>query len=127
MLLFRDKARRISSKEMEMLWYSNKNESQSLFTGVNYNIYGNPPGFCWDLICNDEPLVDDKDSHSYNLDQRIADFLDYVRKQSEAYQTHNIALTMGEDFQYSVSLKSLYNGSIVRAILLQFLKVSSSI
>ena len=88
---------------MEMIWYSNKNESQSLFTGINYNIYGNPPGFCWDLICNDEPLVDDKDSHSYNLDQRITDFLDYVKKQSEAYQTHNIALTMGEDFQYSVS------------------------
>ena len=101
----RDKSRRMSTKEMEMIWYSNKNQSQSLFTGINYNIYAQPPGFCWDLICNDEPLVDDVDSHSYNLDTRIPDFIDYVWKQAESYQSNNIALTMGEDFQYSVISK----------------------
>ena len=100
--IFRDKIRRSSSKEMEMIWSTNKNGTQNLFTGINYNIYAPPPGFCWDLICNDEPLVDDLDSHSYNLDKRIHDFIDYVKIQAQSYQTNNIALTMGEDFQYSV-------------------------
>ena len=113
----RDKSRRMSTKEMEMIWYSNKNQSQSLFTGINYNIYAQPPGFCWDLICNDEPLVDDVDSHSYNLDTRIPDFIDYVWKQAESYQTNNIALTMGEDFQYSVISEIIFSNFITFIIL----------
>ena len=100
--VFRDKSRRMSSKEMEMIWYSNKNNSQHLFTGINYNVYGPPPDFCWDLLCNDEPLVDDPESHSFNLDRRLSQLVKYVRGQAEAYRTNNIALTMGEDFQYSV-------------------------
>ena len=104
-LILRDKIRRLLSKEMETIWYSNKNGGQHLFTGINYNVYGPPPGFCWDLLCNDEPLVDDIDSHSYNLDRKISDFIEYVREQAKSYQTNSIALTMGEDFQYSVSYR----------------------
>ena len=92
----------MSSKEMEMIWYSNKNNSQHLFTGINYNVYGPPPEFCWDLLCNDEPLVDDPESHSFNLDRRLSQLVKYVKEQAESYRTNNIALTMGEDFQYSV-------------------------
>ena len=85
-----------------MIWYSNKNNSQHLFTGINYNVYGPPPEFCWDLLCDDEPLVDDPESHSFNLDRRLSQLVKYAREQAEAYRTNNIALTMGEDFQYSV-------------------------
>jgi lysosomal alpha-mannosidase len=28
-----------------------------LFTGVNYNGYGPPDGFCFDRGCNDEPIM----------------------------------------------------------------------
>lgn len=94
--------RRLSSKEMEMIWSTNKNGTQNIFTGINYNIYGPPPGICWDLLCNDDPLVDGYESQSYNLDQRIQEFIEYIKLQAQSYQTNNIALTMGEDFQYSV-------------------------
>ena len=88
---------------METVWYSNKNLSQHLFTGVLYNQYSPPPGFCWDILCNDEPLVDDPESHSYNLDRRIASFVSYVKGQASHFKTNNVALTMGMDFHYSVN------------------------
>ena len=91
------------SKEMETIWYSNKNETQHLFTGVLYNQYSPPPGFCWDILCNDEPIVDDPDSPSYNVDQRISNFINYVINQSNSFKTNNVAITMGMDFHYSVS------------------------
>ena len=27
-------------------------------SGVLWDNYGPPPGFCWDLICNDAPIMD---------------------------------------------------------------------
>ena len=93
----------MSSKEMETIWYSNKGNTQSLFTGVNYNGYSPPPGFCWDILCNDEPLVDDKDSHSYNIDRKIPQFVSYLKQQANSFKSNNIAITMGMDFHYSVS------------------------
>ena len=27
-------------------------------SGVLWDHYGPPPGFCWDLICNDAPIMD---------------------------------------------------------------------
>ena len=94
----------MKDKEMETVWYSNKNLSQHLFTGVLYNQYSPPPGFCWDILCNDEPLVDDLESHSFNLDRRISDFITYVKGQASHFKTNNIALTMGMDFHYSVKV-----------------------
>ena len=113
---FRDKNRRMYEQEMETVWYSNKNLSQHLFTGVLYNQYSPPPGFCWDILCNDEPLVDDPESHSYNLDRRISSFISYVKDQANHFKTNNVALTMGMDFHYSVNIVALSNG-IVRLIL----------
>ena len=90
---------------MEMIWYTNKNNTQSLFTGVLYNIYVSPPGFCWDIICNDDPIVDDKESKIYNIDERILSFINYVKTQANSLKTNNVAVTMGDDFRYSVSFK----------------------
>ena len=78
----RDKGRRQISREMETIWYTNKNNTQHLFTGVLYNHYSPPPGFCWDLFCDDDPIVDDKESKSYNIDERILSFINYVKTQT---------------------------------------------
>ena len=43
----------------------------SLFTAVNYNLYQPPPGFCFDIYCNDEPIIDDPKSKDYNVDRRV--------------------------------------------------------
>ena len=93
----------MGTNEMEMIWYSNKDETQSLFTGVLYNQYSPPPGFCWDILCNDVPIVDNPESHSYNAEERIESFVSYVKHQAQSFKTNNVAITMGMDFHYSVS------------------------
>lgn len=42
-----------------------------LFTGVLYNTYSAPPGFCFDALCHDEPIIDDKNSPEYNADRQV--------------------------------------------------------
>ena len=32
-------------------------DKADLFTGVLYNGYGPPGGFCWDQFCNDDPIM----------------------------------------------------------------------
>lgn len=71
-----------------------------LFTGVMYNTYSPPPGFCFDLLCNDEPIVDDKKSPMYNVPERISKFFDYLDNVTKNYATNNVIITMGEDFNY---------------------------
>lgn len=72
-----------------------------LFTGVNYNLYQAPSGFCFDVLCGDEPIIDNPKSKDFNVHKRVTDFLRYCKEQSEAYgETGNIMLTMGGDFTY---------------------------
>lgn len=37
-----------------------------------YNTYSPPRGFCFDLLCSDEPIIDDKKSPDYNVDRRVS-------------------------------------------------------
>lgn len=46
-------------------------EAGSLFTGVNYNLYQAPDGFCFDILCGDEPIIDNVKSRDYNVEQRV--------------------------------------------------------
>lgn len=50
-------------------------EAGDLFTGVLYNNYGPPPGFCFDILCQDEPIIDDKRSYDYNVDRRVSVYI----------------------------------------------------
>jgi lysosomal alpha-mannosidase len=36
-----------------------------------YNTYSPPPGFCFDVLCADEPMIDDPDSPDYNIDRKV--------------------------------------------------------
>uniref|UniRef100_V9IGJ4 Lysosomal alpha-mannosidase n=1 Tax=Apis cerana TaxID=7461 RepID=V9IGJ4_APICE len=87
---------------MEFIWKgsSNLGSRADLFTVVLYNNYSPPPGFCYDVLCNDEPINDDLESPDYNVDERVNRFLQYAVHQSEVYRTNNIILTMGGDFTY---------------------------
>ena len=42
-----------------------------MFTGVNYNMYQPPPGFCFDVLCDDKPIVDNQESKEYNVESRV--------------------------------------------------------
>ena len=52
--------------------FSKPGESGSLFTGVNYNLYQPPPGFCFDVLCDDQPIVDNPKSKEYNVESRVS-------------------------------------------------------
>ena len=55
--------------------------SSWLFTGALYNGYGPPDGFCFDIFCGDDPIMDDRRMHDYNRDQKVQDFIKAVQDQ----------------------------------------------
>uniref|UniRef100_A0AAY4F1G4 Alpha-mannosidase n=1 Tax=Denticeps clupeoides TaxID=299321 RepID=A0AAY4F1G4_9TELE len=100
---YQDKARRMKTKEMEMLWRASDSLTPpmaDLFTGVLPNGYNPPDGFCWDQLCNDAPIRDDPQLEDFNVDDIVKRFLNVAHAQSEVYKTTHIIMTMGSDFQY---------------------------
>ncbi|XP_050677928.1 lysosomal alpha-mannosidase-like [Leptidea sinapis] len=99
---YQDKALRLKHSTMEMVWRGDDDlgKSSDLFTGVLYNTYSPPPGFCFDVLCDDEPIVDDEHSPMYNVEQKLKLFISYVKEQSRRYRSNNVIVTMGGDFTY---------------------------
>lgn len=98
-----DKRNRWNTKTMEMVWEGSQNlgEAARLFTGVLPNGYGPPPGFCFDILCSDEPIMDDPRLHDYNVDDKVDAFIKAAESEAEGYSSAgHILMTMGEDFNY---------------------------
>ena len=51
-----DHARRINESRLQMVWQPSESlgASADLFTGVMYNGYGQPNGFCFDTVCQND-------------------------------------------------------------------------
>lgn len=47
----------------------------NLFTAAMFNTYSPPPGFCFDVLCTDEPMIDDPDSPDHNIDRRVCNII----------------------------------------------------
>lgn len=95
-----DKDTRMNDLTMEMIWDASESMSGvSLFSGMLYNFYSDTPGFCFDILCTDEPIIDG-DSEENNVKQRVDDFISYAKNVSEVYITNHIMVPMGGDFQY---------------------------
>ncbi|XP_053677468.1 lysosomal alpha-mannosidase [Anopheles nili] len=98
---YQDKRERMTHKRAEMIWKTSANlEDSELFTGALYNLYQAPPGFCFDILCSDEPFMDSPYSAENNVKTKVDKFLYYVNLQAESYRSNNIQLTMGGDFTY---------------------------
>jgi hypothetical protein len=103
---YQDKAVRLDKKAMEMIWRPNQytgDKSVNIFTQVNYYHYSPPPGFCFDDVCRDEPIMDDPTLESYNLDVKSDTFANYFKSMGNHFRTTNLMHTLGEDFHYSNS------------------------
>ncbi|XP_030573183.1 lysosomal alpha-mannosidase-like [Drosophila novamexicana] len=95
-----EKSKRINEVALEMIWQSSESLSDSdLFTGLLYRHYSAPPGFCFDILCSDEPIIDSK-SYDNNVKSRVDDFISYVKTMSNSYRATHIMVPMGDDFQY---------------------------
>ncbi|KAH8389461.1 hypothetical protein KR200_005988, partial [Drosophila serrata] len=104
-----DKKKRLADLEMEMIWKSSEYlKNSNIFTGLLYNHYSAPPGFCFDIICADDPIIDG-DSFDNNVNKRVNDFLAYIKTMAKAFRANHIMVPMGDDFQYSAAAINFNN------------------
>ena len=86
-----------------------------LYTEVGIHHYSAPPGFCFDVGCDDEPIMDNPDLHDYNKDERIDTFLNIAREDFAKFKdgpaNKHLIYTMGEDFQVGNDFSQLLIGS----------------
>ncbi|XP_027051348.1 lysosomal alpha-mannosidase-like [Pocillopora damicornis] len=101
---YADKELRLKQQRMELVWRGsakNLETDSDIFTGVLYNNYAAPPGFCYDQSCKDaRPVQDDPNLFGFNVDETVERFVQETCAQASHYKTNHIILTMGEDFQY---------------------------
>lgn len=100
---YQDKLFRKERREMEQVWRASASlrpPSADLFTGVLPNNYNPPEGLCWDVLCADQPVVDDPRSPEYNAKELVSYFLKLANTQGQYYRTNHTVMTMGSDFQY---------------------------
>ena len=80
---FRDKDQRMINKTLDMIWKTGETlpglESE-LYTEVQIHHYEAPPGYCYDTLCQDEPIMDDPNLHDFNAVRLIDDFLKIVKQ-----------------------------------------------
>ena len=55
---YADKALRLNKSEMEIIWQGSQSlgSASDIFTGVLYNHYDPPTGFCFDIKCDNPPI-----------------------------------------------------------------------
>ncbi|CAF4750611.1 unnamed protein product [Rotaria sp. Silwood1] len=97
---YHDLIDRSVKRTREMVWQANPNlDRQSwLFTGILPLYYLSPPSFCFDITCSDQPIMDDKNLHDYNVPERVETFIGAALAQAKVYATNHIIMTMGGDF-----------------------------
>ncbi|XP_055592932.1 lysosomal alpha-mannosidase-like [Uranotaenia lowii] len=107
---WRDKTKRLEEKKAEMIWKSSVNlDDSELFTSVLYNHYSAPPGFCFDVLCNDDAFVDGQYSAENNVKEKIDQFVNFVTNMSQRYRSNNLIITMGDDFNYMDAIMNYKN------------------
>ncbi|XP_068153638.1 lysosomal alpha-mannosidase-like [Drosophila tropicalis] len=96
-----DKDTRMENLSLEMVWEASEslNDEAKLFTGLLYTYYWETPGFCFDVHCSDDPIIDG-DSYDNNVKSRVDDFIAYAKKVAAFFRTNHIMIPMGGDFQY---------------------------
>jgi alpha-mannosidase len=115
---YQDRSRRRNASECEGLWRtspaakttaaasgggddgdsSSERGGNSIFWGLTGSYrgnYGPPPGFCFDVLCDNEPLFG---TNSTRLLERVNDFLREIQLQSSETKGNHILITMGTDF-----------------------------
>ena len=114
---YKDKEERKKSRQLQMMWEGG--EDSEIFTGVFDTHYSAPTGFCWDILCTDEPVKDDPLLDESNVDEVVDRFVAYVRTHVQYYQNQgHIMFTMGDDFQYQNAVMNFKNMDKVVSIII---------
>lgn len=109
---WRDKLMRIQNKSLDFIWHADRalnGHKGSIYSNIFRDTYDAPPGFCFDVHCLDDNLVDNKKSYEYNMNQKGDQFIAYIRKYAESKLSNHILIPMGGDFQYSAAGQNFKN------------------
>ena len=67
-------------------------------------------GFCFDVLCTDEPINDDSRLEEYNVERKMQDFEQYVKDHVKYFKDQeHIMFTMGDDFNYQTAKMNFKN------------------
>jgi len=99
---YEDYQQRVAKKTTESVWRPSKSfgSASDIYTGVLFDTtYCYPPGLHFedgrDPPVQDNPLLEDM-----NVKELSDNFVNFIRRQHDAYPTNNIMITFGCDFQY---------------------------
>jgi len=107
---YQDLQQRHLTRNCEGIWDSSPNLNETAIfwglTGSYSGNYGAPDGFCFDVLCDNEPLIglDRNQLHS-----RVKDFLNDIKLQADRTRGNHVMLTMGSDFQYQNAMVNFKN------------------
>lgn len=107
-----DKIQRANKKSLDIIWHGDRalsGQSGSIFANIFRYNYDAPNGFCFDVTCLDDNLVDNKHSYEYNMDYKGQKFIEFIRNYSKIKLTNHLLIPMGGDFQFSAASQNFRN------------------
>jgi len=98
---YQDKQNRINNKNLEFVWRASPTlgSESDLFCHVTSGHYSPPDDFNFER--GDDPIQDDPNLYDMNVQQRCDQFAQEMYETATYYQTPEILVLWGDDFQYS--------------------------
>ncbi|RZC14230.1 lysosomal alpha-mannosidase-like, partial [Asbolus verrucosus] len=101
---YRDKRKRQQEKNLDFIWQGSVNlDNSNLFTTMFPDFYGTISGFCFDVLCEYEPIIDNENNPDYNVKQKVKEFARKMDEYRSYYKTTNFLVPMGGDFNYQAA------------------------
>ncbi|CDW79296.1 glycosyl hydrolases family 38 protein [Stylonychia lemnae] len=101
---YQDKDRRQNDTELEFVWrpsFDYLGKSAQIFSHTLFQHYSAPSGFNFDMYGSADPIEDNPELETYNMESRIDQFYQYVMNQRKYYKSQkNMILLFGDDFNY---------------------------
>ena len=116
---YQDLAIRQETEECEGLWASRGADSSVFWglTGGYLGNYGPPGGFCFDINCDDQPIVG---MDNEQLLQKVIVWAKALQLQAARTKGHHIMQTMGSDFAYEQAAFNFVNYDLLMTKLLEY-------
>ncbi|KAK0605016.1 hypothetical protein LWI29_021857 [Acer saccharum] len=99
---YQDRAKRKEDKSLEVIWRGSRTfgSSSQIFANAFPVHYSPPDGFDFEVFVDFEPVQDNQLLENYNVEKRVADFINAALTQANVTRDNHIMWTMGDDFQY---------------------------
>lgn len=102
---YKDKIRRTEYKSLDLMWHGDValGDDTGIFTNIFRDGYDAPSGYCFDVTCMDDVIVDNKNTYEYNVDFKGQHMISFIRDYAKAKLTNHVLIPFGGDFQFSAA------------------------